>query len=111
MYEVIRDILSGSEFSVIESFEIHEQSAQYAEIPNFLFSSNVGNYLRNGVGEIEGIWTHQARALKSLGDGANVVVSTGTASGKSLIFRSIALHKILLNPSSRVIVFYPLGLL
>ena len=43
-----------------------------------------------------------------LGRGENVVVSTGTASGKSLIFRSLAFHKTLLNRRSRTLVLYPL---
>lgn len=37
-----------------------------------------------------------------------MVISTGTASGKSLVFRAIALHQVLLDPNCRIIVFYPL---
>ena len=36
------------------------------------------------------------------------MLSTGTASGKSLVFQAFALHRVLRAPSSRVIVFYPL---
>ena len=54
------------------------------------------------------LWAHQAKALECLGRGENVVISTGTASGKSLIFRSFAFHQILQDPTSRIVVFYPL---
>ena len=36
------------------------------------------------------------------------MLSTGTASGKSLVFRCLAFHKVLLDPDARVLVFYPL---
>lgn len=36
------------------------------------------------------------------------MVSTGTASGKSLIFQTYALHLLLTDPGSKVLVFYPL---
>lgn len=106
MYKTIYNLLSESEFSVVESFEILGQPARFAEIPKFLFNSDVGPYLEQQFNS--GLWTHQSEALEALGTGQNVVVSTGTASGKSLIFRALALHKILLNPESRVVVFYPL---
>ena len=106
MYETIRNVLSQNEFSVVESFEIPGQPARFADIPRFLFDSNVGAHLRSQFPS--GLWTHQAESLEELGRGNNVVVSTSTASGKSLIFRALAIHKMLLNPDSRVVVFYPL---
>ncbi len=112
MYEAIRNLLRSSEFSVMETVEVPGRPAQYEKVPSFLFDSEVGDYLNRwsrGVGsEQPGIWAHQAQALERLGRGENVVVSTGTASGKSLVFRALALHKILLDPSSKVVVFYPL---
>ena len=54
------------------------------------------------------LWNHQAIALERLCAGDNVVVSTGTASGKSLIFQLYALHRLLSDPTSKVLVFYPL---
>lgn len=46
--------------------------------------------------------------MEKFGEGHNIVVSTGTASGKSLIFRVAAFHATLLDPSFRVLAFYPL---
>ena len=105
MYEAVRNLLSTSEFSVVESFEIEGQPARFAPMPKFLLESQVGAYLKQEFAS--GLWKHQSEALELLGNGHNVVVSTGTASGKSLIFRALAFYKILLDPSSRVVVFYP----
>ena len=110
MYNAIRRILennSNTDFAVVESFEILGQAARYAPIPNFLFDSCIGRYLQQAT-QSNTLWQHQAQALNALGNGDNVVVSTGTASGKSLVFQSMAFHKVLLNPKSRVLVFYPL---
>lgn len=112
MYNAICKLLESSDFPVIEAIDVPERPAQFQEIPGFLFGSGVGDYLRRLSGnlgpEFSGLWTHQAQALEALGRGENVVVSTGTASGKSLIFRALTLHKLLTDPSSRTAVFYPL---
>ena len=107
MYDVIRELLSGPDFSVVESFEIEGRDARRAPIPQYLFGSPVGHHL-TGLYGADGLYLHQARALETLGRGENVVVSTGTASGKSLVFQALAMHKALQDPASRVIVFYPL---
>ena len=112
MYTAIRNLLFSNEFSIIEAFEVPERSAQFQEIPKFLFDSELGKYLeRNFSDSGDGqfcLWTHQAEAIEALGRGENVVISTGTASGKSLVFRALALHKVLLDSSCRIVVFYPL---
>ena len=105
MYDALRAALAGSEFSVLESFELQDRPAQYAEIPPFLNESPVGAHLAR---QRSSLWSHQAHALEALHRGDNVVLSTGTASGKSLVFQAFALHQILSVPSRRVIVFYPL---
>lgn len=46
--------------------------------------------------------------MEAIEQGENVVVSTATASGKSLIFQAATIHKLLTNLSSKALVFYPL---
>lgn len=112
MYDTLRSLLDGNQFSVVESFEISGRTARYAPIPRFLFESSVGPYLDRRVRDANSgrsqLWTHQAQALEALGDRNNVVISTGTASGKSLIFQAHVFHQTLINSSNRVLVFYPL---
>lgn len=103
MYSVLRTLLASPDCPVVESFELPERPARYGPVPQFLSDSSVGSIL-----EQQELWSHQAEALDALGSGENVVIATGTASGKSRIFQSLAFHRISENPSSRVVVFYPL---
>ena len=106
MYETIHELLLGKEFSVVESFYVEPRQARYGTIPQFLFSSPVGSVLEKRYSG--GLWAHQSQALEALGRDENLVISTGTASGKSLIFQTLAFHKLLRDPASKVAVFYPL---
>ncbi len=54
------------------------------------------------------LYRHQAIALAALLRNENVVVSTGTASGKSLVFQTYVLHRLMLEPEATAIVWYPL---
>ena len=108
MYQTIRNLLEGSDFTIQDSFELPGREARYDKVPRFLFDSEspVGPHLEQAYPS--GLWAHQSQALEAFGRGENVVVSTGTASGKSLIFQAAAFHKTLLDPTSRVAVFYPM---
>ena len=108
MFNILNNLLLYGGYTVAESFTIPPCDPCYRPIPKFLFDSRLGLHLHNSNFGNAGLWNHQALALEKIGQGKNVVVSTGTASGKSLIFRSASFHHILLHPDSRVLVFYPL---
>lgn len=55
-----------------------------------------------------GLYRHQAEAIRVASDGGNVVLSTGTASGKSLAFMVPVLQDIMRDPSRCAIFIYPL---
>jgi DEAD/DEAH box helicase domain-containing protein len=55
---------------------------------------------------IEALWSHQADALESAMRG-DTIVTTGTASGKSLAFNLPVLHTLAADPSARAFYLYP----
>jgi DEAD/DEAH box helicase domain-containing protein len=55
-----------------------------------------------------GIYEHQALAITSLMTGIDTAITTGTGSGKSLVFQAAAIELLAKDPAARVLVLYPL---
>ncbi|HSK08766.1 MAG TPA: DEAD/DEAH box helicase [Vicinamibacterales bacterium] len=53
------------------------------------------------------LYTHQAAAVEHVLAGRNVVVTTPTASGKTLCYNLPVLHRILVEPSTRALYLFP----
>ena len=62
---------------------------------------------RLGLLGIEGLYPHQAEGLAALGAGRNVVLATGTASGKSLVYQIAAATDVLTLPKATAIFLFP----
>jgi DEAD/DEAH box helicase domain-containing protein len=56
---------------------------------------------------ISELWSHQAEALSHIREGRNTVISTGTASGKSLCFNLAVFESIIQDRRSRALYLYP----
>ena len=107
MIEVIDRLVSDLSLNVCESIPIPASAERRSLVPNTISSGPAANVLAS-VSSDSTLWSHQSLALEHLCAGDNVVVATGTASGKSLIFQIYALHRLLTEPNSKVLVFYPL---
>lgn len=81
------------------------QPAIFGEL-NFQLSQNLVNALYNSRG-ITQLYSHQAEAINNLHDGNNVIVSTSTSSGKSLIYQVPMLHELEKDPESRGMYIFP----
>jgi DEAD/DEAH box helicase domain-containing protein len=57
---------------------------------------------------IRGLYSHQAEGIDALRAGRNIIVSTPTASGKSLIYTLPVLEHFLRDPDSRALFLFPL---
>ncbi len=57
--------------------------------------------------ELTGLYTHQAEAWEAASRHENLIVTTGTASGKSLAFNLPVLDAIAREPSARALYLYP----
>ncbi|PFG73297.1 DEAD/DEAH box helicase [Tepidiforma thermophila] len=54
------------------------------------------------------IYSHQAEAIRHVAKQQNVLLATGTASGKTLVFHVAALEHLQTEPDSRILAVYPL---
>jgi DEAD/DEAH box helicase domain-containing protein len=59
-----------------------------------------------GAAGIDGLWSHQAEALEAAREG-HTMVTTGTASGKSLAFNLPVLDTLAHDPAARALYLYP----
>src|SRR4051812_3325142 len=80
------------------------RAAQYAAFPDA-----TDDRLREALAArgIEQVYTHQAAAIEHALAGRNVVVTTPTASGKTLCYNAPVLSSILKDPSSRALYLFP----
>jgi DEAD/DEAH box helicase domain-containing protein len=62
---------------------------------------------RLGLLGIDGLYPHQADALRALDAGRNVVLATGTASGKSLVYQVAAATAALTVPKATALFLFP----
>ncbi len=73
---------------------------------SFQLSQNLVNALYNTRG-ITQLYSHQAEAIDNLYEGSNVIVSTSTSSGKSLIYQIPMLHELEQDPNARGMYIFP----
>ncbi|PNS16315.1 hypothetical protein CAC42_6422 [Sphaceloma murrayae] len=73
---------------------------------NFELSQSLVNALYNTRG-ITRLYAHQTEAINNLYDGHNVIVSTSTSSGKSLIYQIPVLHELEKNRDARAMYIFP----
>jgi len=86
------------------SFNLDAVPRLDAPLPRFL--DGVLRESLSGIGLAE-LYSHQCEALEELDRGRNVLVSTPTASGKSLVYQLFALNCFLKDRKSRFLFLYP----
>ena len=107
MLDAIDRVIADLGLNILETVEVPERPELRVPVPKRIADGPAARVISDTIPGGQ-IWKHQAQALSDLSRGGNVVVSTGTASGKSLIFQTYALHLLLTDPGSKVLVFYPL---
>ena len=86
---------------------IPSQEARHGDAPDWLSASPVWPAVKAQTGDGQ-LYLHQAMGLELVGQGHNLVISTGTASGKSLVFQAPTLDHLAANPNATAIAIYPI---
>lgn len=104
--ELIRKLREDREFGPASVYHKYLPALEpdYEEDP--LLPEEIRSLLP-GLG-IERLFTHQTSALRLIRQGANVLVASPTASGKSLIYNLAVLEEILRNPNAKALYIFPL---
>ena len=108
LLEVFEGQLRDAGHTVVDRLELPAREERTLPVPDAFRRGSVGSWLLAD-DELNGaLWRHQALALEAFEAGSNVVLSTGTASGKSLVFQAAAIKTLQDDDNARVLVFYPL---
>ena len=89
---------------IIEKKVLPRRKAIYSPFPEQL-DPEIQNYLRKQ--DIEELYCHQAEMFELAQKRKNIVITTATASGKTLSFLLPVLQEILKNPLTRALFIYP----
>lgn len=100
----IRSALTECNCELAESVRRAGYPPQFAPIP-----TDLAPKVRQGLESNfpQGLYKHQAEAIQTGVAGKSFCIATPTASGKTAIFTSIVVDRLLKNPEERVIVLYP----
>ncbi len=104
MSKAISRIISKHNERIIATRSINERKAQFVEAPEQLHPELQNWMKQNGYNQL---YSHQAEMFEKARAGKSVVITTGTASGKSLSFYLPVVQRILDNPARRAIFIYP----
>lgn len=93
--------------SVVDRFDIAAGPERLGDLPAAFRTDQLLAVVRALARGRETVWLHQAKALTMLGQGENVVLATGTGSGKSLVFQAEMIRSLLADPEATGFALYP----
>ena len=96
--------------SNLQEYLIFQYRAEYKKAENVPFPASMVPSIRDFLitqKQIHSLRIHQAEMFECLINGKNIIVTTSTASGKTLGFELPILQTILTNPRSRALLIYP----
>jgi len=94
----------GYRGQVVHVERVPERTARYA-VPRGPVSDACGRMLE-AMG-IERLYSHQAQAIDATRDGRDILVTTSTASGKTLCYLTAIFERLERDPSARALAIYP----
>ena len=101
---IVRKAIMEISDLIIYDKVIPAREASYADFPKQMMPE-ISEYLeKHGV---QRLYCHQVEMFEHASEGKNVVITTATASGKTLSFLLPVLQEILKNPLTRAIFLYP----
>ena len=108
MLKEFESLMDANTVSCVDQLALPTRSERSVPVPEAYRVGSPGRWLMNDE-KLDGrVWLHQGKAMTIAAEGRNLVISTGTASGKSLVFQSAAFRTLDQDEEAVVIVFYPL---
>ncbi len=104
--EILASLRSNRQFmqQVVAWERFPARSAAYAPFPEALNTLLQSALRQRGVAQL---FTHQVDAITAVNQGADVVIATATASGKSLCYTVPVLSRLMAEPNARALYLFP----
>ena len=96
--------ISKFQKKIIAENVIEERKGVYCDFPDRMLPQITDYLIQNGINRL---YSHQAEMFNKALDGENIVITTSTASGKTLSFLLPIVQEIIKNPLTRAILIYP----
>ncbi|HOK56117.1 MAG TPA: DEAD/DEAH box helicase, partial [bacterium] len=90
--------------NIVKVLEVDEKEGSFYPLPDFILPVLKEKLKEKG---IERIYLHQLKALEKLNQGENIVVTTPTGSGKTLIYNIFIINEIYKNPDIKGLYIFP----
>ncbi|MCM8803700.1 MAG: DEAD/DEAH box helicase [Candidatus Omnitrophica bacterium] len=100
----VEELIRKYKENVVKVIEIKERGGQFYPLPDFILPP-LKEKLKNKA--IAGIYLHQKGALEKLNEGENIIVTTPTGSGKTLIYNIFIINEILKNSDIKSLYIFP----
>lgn len=109
MNTYVEELIETLDLEVISEVQTGSRPERRRHLPEEILVGTLPESLKQLLGRDDlTVWEHQAKAIEHLANRRNVVVSTGTASGKSLVFQIDAIRRLSSDAAARILVIYPL---
>jgi DEAD/DEAH box helicase domain-containing protein len=91
---------------VIERYDVPARAERLRPVPAEYAGGQLEAWLRQMTGGSDQVRLHQSLALEEYSKGHNLVIATGTSSGKSLVFQA-AIIRMLMQAHGRALLLFP----
>lgn len=97
----------ATEATIVDRHEIPPREERMVLPPPAYREGPIQKFLRVIGRGREHIWMNQGMSLEALDQAYNIVMATGTGSGKSLVFQAAVIRKLLDDPQATAVALYP----
>jgi len=103
------EYFQSKNWNIVDILTMSPREGKYYGYNDIGLSNQSQKYLKYTLpSSSQGIYLHQKEAIKGFLAGRNICLTTGTASGKSLVFYVAAIEQLVKYPDSKIIAVYPL---